>query len=228
MRDDITSIPISEIFEEKDGCPICRLRNLLEKRVVEYITGAAMMEPDVRTETNKAGFCFDHYRMLLAQRNRLSVALMMESHLASLDKRLFGGLPKGAGKRGKSTESALSTCFVCSNIEHNMERMLVNVCRLWERERDFRTLFAEQPSLCLPHFAMLTETANACMSRRTAPDFCRDAQSVAQREMAALRADVSHFCKMFDYRNAGENADWGTSKDAIERAVHFLTTREVK
>ena len=33
MRDDITSIPISEIFEEKDGCPICRLRNLLEKRV---------------------------------------------------------------------------------------------------------------------------------------------------------------------------------------------------
>ena len=228
MRDDITSIPISEIFEEKDGCPICRLRNLLEKRVVEYITGAAMMEPDVRVETNKAGFCYDHYRMLLAQRNRLSVALMMESHLASLDKRLFGGLPKAAGKRGKSTSQALSTCFVCDNIEHNMERMLVNVCRLWERERDFRTLFSEQPSLCLPHFAMLTETANECMSRRTAPDFCRAAQEVAQREMAALRADVSHFCKMFDYRNAGENADWGTSKDSIERAVHFLTTREIK
>ena len=228
MRDDITSIPISEIFEEKDGCPICRLRNLLEKRVVEYITGAAMMEPDVRIETNKAGFCFDHYRMLLAQRNRLSVALMMETHLASLDKRLFGGLPKGADKRGKSASNALSTCFVCNNIDHNMERMLVNVCRLWERESDFRTLFSEQPSLCLPHFAMLTETAAACMSRRTAPDFCRAAQTLAQREMATLRDDISHFCKMFDYRNAGENADWGTSKDALERSVHFLTTREVK
>lgn len=45
MRDDITSIPISEVFEPRDGCPICRLRNTLEDRVVEYITGAAMMEP---------------------------------------------------------------------------------------------------------------------------------------------------------------------------------------
>ena len=57
MRDDITSIPISEVFEPRDGCPICRLRNTLEDRVVEYITGAAMMEPDVRIETNKQGLC---------------------------------------------------------------------------------------------------------------------------------------------------------------------------
>ena len=75
MRDDITSIPISEVFEPRDGCPICRLRNTLEDRVVEYITGAAMMEPDVRIETNKQGFCIDHYRMMLKKRNRLGVAL---------------------------------------------------------------------------------------------------------------------------------------------------------
>jgi len=27
---------------------------------------------------------------------------------------------------------------------------------------------------------------------------------------------------MFDYRNNGEDADWGNSKDAIERTVAFL------
>lgn len=56
MRYDITNIPVGEIFEEKDGCPICRLRNKLEQRAVEYITGAAMMEPDIRMETNRLGF----------------------------------------------------------------------------------------------------------------------------------------------------------------------------
>ena len=48
MREDITSIPISDVFEPRDGCPICRMRNLLEERVADYITGPAMMEPDVR------------------------------------------------------------------------------------------------------------------------------------------------------------------------------------
>ena len=86
MRYDITNIPVGEVFEERDGCPLCRLRNQLEERAVEYITGAAMMEPDIRMETNKQGFCIDHYRMMLRQRNRLGVALILESHLAEVGK----------------------------------------------------------------------------------------------------------------------------------------------
>ena len=60
MREDITSIPISEVFEPQDGCPLCRLREMLEERIAVYITGAAMMEPDVRQETNRLGFCNPH------------------------------------------------------------------------------------------------------------------------------------------------------------------------
>ena len=40
-----------------------------------------------------------------------------------------------------------------------------------------------------------------------------------------LEKDVSHYCKMYDYRNTGKDADWGNSKDSIERAIKFLTTR---
>ena len=36
-------IPISEVFEPRDGCPICRMRDMLEDRMATYITGAAMM-----------------------------------------------------------------------------------------------------------------------------------------------------------------------------------------
>ena len=30
MREDICTIPISEVFEPKEGCPICRMRDTLE------------------------------------------------------------------------------------------------------------------------------------------------------------------------------------------------------
>ena len=109
MREDITSIPISDVFEPRDGCPICRMRNLLEERVADYITGPAMMEPDVRIETNKQGFCFTHYRMMLSGRSRLSVALMLESHLNEVEKQVFAGAPllgKSAGKQAKSAGQA--------------------------------------------------------------------------------------------------------------------------
>ena len=55
MRQDICTIPVSEVFEPKDGCPLCRLRDVLEQRMTEYITGSAMMEPDVRIDTNQIG-----------------------------------------------------------------------------------------------------------------------------------------------------------------------------
>ena len=79
MRDDICTIPVSEGFEPKDGCPICRMRAIAERRVISYIMGAAMMEPDVRVKTNELGFCRDHYSMMRKANNRLSLALMLDS-----------------------------------------------------------------------------------------------------------------------------------------------------
>lgn len=231
MREDITSIPVSEVFEPRDGCPICRMRDMLEARVCDYITGAAMMEPDVRIETNKQGFCIDHYRMLLQRRNRLGVALILESHLAELEKQVFAGPPvlgKSSRRQAKSAGKATDTCFVCAQVDWAMERMLATVCRLWENERDFRRLFEEQSALCLPHFSLLSEKAEGQMSKKAAPDFVKAAAALCRRYLTELRGDVSHFCRMFDYRNTGEDADWGNSRDAIERAVWWLTSREPK
>ncbi len=228
MRDDITSIPISEVFEPRDGCPICRLRNLLEDRVVDYITGAAMMEPDVRQETNKLGFCIDHFQMMMKRRNRLGVALILESHLEEMEKQIFNGVPllgKSSKKQAKSARESVCTCFVCNQVNWAMERMLATICRLWENERDFRALFEQQPALCLPHFSQLIETATANMSKKEISYFAKAASEICQSSLKELRSDVSHFIKMFDYRNNQEGADWGNSKDSIERSVWWLTSR---
>ncbi len=228
MRYDITNIPVTEVFEEGDGCPICRLRNQLEDRAVEYITGAAMMEPDIRIETNKQGFCLDHYRMMLKRRNRLSVALMLESHLDEMEKQVFAGLPllgKGARQQAKSAGRTAASCYVCGQLEGAMTKMLATVCRTWEGQRDFRQLFEKQECLCLPHFSQLVEAAETNVSKKERPYFAKAAAALAQNYLTSLREDVHHFCEMYDHRNAGNN-DWGNSKDSIERGVWFLTSRE--
>ena len=227
MRYDITNIPVAEVFEEGDGCPICRLRNMLEKRAVEYITGAAMMEPDIRIETNKKGFCLTHYRQVLGQRNRLSVALTMESRLEELERQVFSGsfIGKAAKKQAKDAVTALSPCYVCEQMEDAMAKMLATVCRTWEGQKEFRDLFERQDSLCLPHFAALVEVSAGAMSKKAQPDFAKAASKLAKNYLTTLREDVHHFCGMYDHSNAGNN-DWGNSKDSIERAVWYLTSRE--
>ena len=230
MRADITNIPISDVFDPKEGCPICRLRNLLEQRMAEYITGAAMMEPDVRIETNRLGFCYDHFRLVLKQRNRLGVALILESHLEETEHAIFhGGLPllgKSGKNKAKDAATRESTCFICEKVDWAMERMLATVCRLWENESDFRDLFREQEALCLPHFRQLISAAEKNMNKHSIGEFSKAASALSERYLTTLREDVSHFCKMFDYRNSGEGADWGNSRDSVERAVWFLTSRE--
>lgn len=81
MAEQIYTIPINEAFEQRDGCPLCRMREKLERESLEYVMGAAMMDPDVRIRTNRLGFCRSHYDKMLAMKNRLSLALMLESHL---------------------------------------------------------------------------------------------------------------------------------------------------
>ena len=89
MRDDICTIPVSEVFEHNDGCPICRMRDTIEERMTDYILGDAMMEPDVRIETNKTGFCEHHYNNMMSRRGRLQLALMLQTHINEINGEIF-------------------------------------------------------------------------------------------------------------------------------------------
>lgn len=220
MRDDITSIPISEVFEPQDGCPLCRLHDMLNERIAVYITGAAMMEPDIRQETNRLGFCHSHFKRLLKQQKRLPLALMMESHLAEVQKNTFA---KGFGGKTKKVKGGEKpTCYMCESIDRNMAHFASNICHIWEKEEDFRKLYAKQPMFCLPHCRMLTETSLE-MPRKYQAEFARVTADITRKYLEELSGDVSHFCKMFDYRNNTPDKDWGNSKDSIERTIHFLT-----
>ena len=84
MRESLLTIPVNEILEPKCGCPICRMRDMLEQRTVEYIMGAAMMEPDYRIISNEKGYCNRHYSMMLPKKEKLSLAYNRGNGLAFL------------------------------------------------------------------------------------------------------------------------------------------------
>lgn len=179
MRDDICTIPISEVFEPKQGCPICRLRDMLETRMVDYITGAAMMEPDVRQETNKSGFCRRHLDQMLQKRNRLSVALTLDTHLKEICSELDSISSKGVAKgQLPRLHTALDGCFVCDKIEWGMERLLDTVFRVWQKEPDFQALFREQECLCFPHYVRLMEAGQKSMHKKVYPAFAAEATAL--------------------------------------------------
>ena len=100
----------------------------------------------------RLGFCADHFEQMLHQKNRLSLALMLESHLKELKEQNFKPILQKARahpkKRG-AMSTVNDTCFVCEKIEWALSRMLDTIVQLYGRDADFRKLFSEQESLCL-------------------------------------------------------------------------------
>ena len=230
MLETIYTIPVNAAFDECAadhalGCPFCRLRAKLEDEALEATLGASVMEPDVRIRTNEQGFCRRHLEEMATRKNRLGLALMLESHLDELR----GDLTEGAfsaltGARGKKSCERVArleqSCFVCERVGRELAHMLENAAALWEEQREFRDKLKAQPYFCLPHFRAFAETARGCVSKKLFPDFWSDLSAVTLSYMDGLRDDVSLFVKKFDYRY--DCVPWGNAKTAIERAAAFL------
>lgn len=228
MRDNITTIPVKEIFEVNDGCPLCRLRDAAEERVLEFVMGGAMMEPDVRMKTNELGFCGMHYKKMLERQNKLAVALMIQSHLDEISKSLFekGKLPfskEGYKKKYSLAGEITETCFICEKTQWGLERLFATVCTAFAEDTEFRKLFEEQPTLCLPHYYMLTNIASENLGKKAFAELNDAAAGLCKKGLEQLKTDIDWFCRKHDYRNADK--PWGNSKDAIERSVKYLTSR---
>lgn len=230
MLEKIYTIPINEQFDmcaanKAEGCPICRLYNYLENNELELILGAAMMEPDTRIKTNEKGFCSEHYKMMLQRKNRLGMALILESHLnetkQSFDEKMFDKLFRGVGSGPVDKIKALNeSCYLCEKIDEVFEKMLENIVYLWDSEPDFVEKLRGQHLFCLPHFEMLTGIAKKVLPKKRFLECYKDLSAVTVTYFDELCKDVSWFCKKFDYRY--ENEPWGNSKDAIERSIAFL------
>ncbi len=229
MAEKIYTIPVNEAFEASEadhacGCPFCALYNKLEENELERILGAAMMEPDVRIETNAQGFCDTHFRMMFVRKNRLGMGLILESHLDELRKKIK---PKALSLKapGAEAEAVLEKlegdCYVCNRIAFAFNKMVETAAFLWDTDPDFRKKTEHQPYFCLPHYRRFVSTARRTMNKKKFGEFYTAVSSLENAYLDKLSEDVSWFCKKFDYRYDAE--PWYDAKDAIERAMRTLS-----
>lgn len=230
MAETIYTIPINEAFDLRDGCPICRLRAELETTSLEYVMGAAMMEPDVRKETNRLGFCHAHLEKMIGMKNRLSLALLLESHLAQVQSLLDKPAPEGKKLFGAKKDPgafseihrASQTCYVCHRVESFYEKYLSNIMHLWKSDEVFRRKFSEQPFFCLEHAGVLLNIAAAELDSKKLAVFNAALIGIMRSYAENLREDLSGFAKSFDHRNAGKPLT-DSERRSVERTAVFLS-----
>ena len=227
----IYTIPINEAFEKcmESGCdcPLCRLYDKLERKEVEMTLGPSMMEPSTRIQTNEAGFCPEHFRMLTSLNNSLSLALVLESHLTTLKEKMDGNiftaiLGGKARHHLKISKSITGSCFICDRLEPNFQRMIENTVLLHAYDPQFKVKLRAQKYFCLPHYNMLLEYAKNKLDKPKYESFFKDISEVEGKYFEKIIKDVSWYCKKFDYRYDSE--PWYDSKDAVERAIRFLSS----
>ncbi len=227
MKENICTIPINDLFKPKDGCPICSMAKMLEETYVEYTVGDSMMEPSVRIETNHKGFCHRHFSQMFNVGKKLPNALILESHLQEI---IDNVLPQKENKPDKKAlekiDALSSSCYVCDRIEKDLHHLLSTVFAEYQNSDEFRKLYQEQPYICLNHYSLIMKDAMAKggISSKNMPRFHSDTLNLTKNYLKTLKGDVTYFCSMFDYRNQG--GDFGTSKDAIERSIEYLTTEK--
>lgn len=225
MKETICTIPINDLFLPKNGCPFCSMEKMLEEQYIDFVTGDAMMEPNIRIETNKKGFCHRHFSQMFQSGQKLPNALILESHLQQLIDEKMPKKTKGKPDKKKLDEikAVLDSCYVCDRIEWDMHHLTATVFAEWIKGEEFRTLYNEQPYICLKHydFVMQAAAAKGGIPSKYLADFHDETARLCKNYLQELKNDITTFCSMFDYRRQGRQ--WGKEKDAIERSIEFLT-----
>lgn len=239
MKEKIYTIPVTDAYMENTACPLCFLRQNIEKSTLDYYLGPSLMEPDVRVETNKTGFCGAHLdKMYATEINRLGLALMLHTHLQDISKdsepdlrnlppepgSVFRGRDKDYKKKLELLADRLDrraeSCIICDKIAFTMDRYLEVLLWMFFEQEGFRELFEKKKGCCLPHFADILRAAGKHLNQNQAAIFLRVLMDLQIEGTQELIKDVEWFTLKFDYRN--KDKPWGQSKDSIPRAISYL------
>ena len=250
MKEKIYTIPVTDAFATDCECPLCVLEQKLEDDALEYTLGPAMMEPDFRTETNKKGFCKNHFSLLYQMKNRLGLALVIDTHLTETNKQLSDCFSQkmdslksdsqtnAAGNLfnkflSKSSDSegiadsliqlinnVENQCTICDRITSTMERYIDVILYLWDKEQDFRETFKSCKGFCLPHMKQLLNGGKKHLDTKKLALFLIDVLPLEMNNLQRMQGDINWFTQKFDYRH--QDAPWKNSKDAVPRSIEKI------
>jgi hypothetical protein len=121
---------------------------------------------------------------------------------------------------GMWVEEKEKSCYICNRFADTYERYMDTLFYMYKKDEDFRKRIKESKGFCLHHFGDLCEASETRLGDKEKKEFYAAMFELMENAMARLQADVDWLVEKFDYRN--KDADWKTSKDAVQRGMQKL------
>ena len=230
MAEQLYTIPVNDAFDSDCECPLCLMAKDLETNAIEFTMGPSYMEDDNREMTDKLGFCPKHIRMMYANKNKLGVALMLNTHMNKTIKDMKAlaekDSPSSKGFFSRKQEMSPvvkyikeleSTCFVCQRIDPVFDRYIHTIFHMWKKDPDFKAKIEKSKGFCTYHYGVLYEKGAEHLNQQQYDEFRNVLNKVYFDNIERVNGDVSWFIDKHDYRN--KEADWKNSKDSLQRAI---------
>ncbi len=239
MKEQLYTIPLNDAINAQDECPFCYIERNVEQDLLDFVlgSGASYMESDVREQTDQAGFCKNHFKKMFDYGNTLGNAWILKTHYQKINRELQeqiksftpgktslkDKLKKTSGHTnpiGKWVAEKESSCYICKRFADTYDRYLDTFFVMFKKDPEFRAKVKGGKGFCLCHFGDLCEAADKRLNDKEKAEFYEMLFPLMEENMARLSEDVSWLVEKFDYRN--KDADWKTSKDAIQRGMQKL------
>lgn len=192
---------IYEKFGIDCECPLCAIEKKVSEQFLHEFLNDAVMEDDTRVKVGKKGFCEKHFDMLFARRNKLSVALQINTRAEKIAPLFTAVKSAGAAKkRAKELKAATENCVICDLVNESMTKYYKTIAQMFVREKEFyKTLFASK-GFCLKHYSELLNYAN--YAGFATKEYLSVLSTVETRNFSRVQTELKAFCDSHDYRNA--------------------------
>lgn len=240
MEEKLYTIPLTEAFEADDECPFCFVERKIEKELLDFVLGSAStyMESDVRAETDREGFCREHFKKMFDYGNSLGNGWILKTHYEQIQKELkqqikmfapaktslMDKLKGGKGKEENAialwTKEKDDSCYICRRFAHTYQRYLDTFFYLYKKDHVLGDIMKKGKGFCLHHFGELCGLADRALNAKQKEEFYPLMFRLMEESLQRVGGDINWLVEKFDYRN--QDADWKNSKDAIQRGMQKL------
>ena len=238
MKEQIHTIPISDAMANSGECPFCYIEKRVEDHTMDFVLGhgASYMEADIREMTDKEGFCRAHFKKMFDYGNSLGSAWIVKTmymrYIDEFQKEMKSFKPESKksgffGKKESSGNSIVdwinkkeSTCFICDGVQKTFNAYMKTFFDMYKKDESFRKRVAQTKGFCLDHLKVIMEYADSTLKGKDLEEFYSMVLSMTDDSLHRIYEDVAWFIEKYDYKN--KDADWKTSKDAIQRGMQKL------
>lgn len=244
MKEQLYTIPLMDAFRAEDECPFCYIERDVEQNALDFVLGpqASYMQDHVRAETDKMGFCREHYKKMFTYGETLANALILDTRFQLLIKEMkkefknYTSFSKVGlmDKLRKDTENASGgnnvsrwvhtqkeSCYICNHIKRNYERYIATFFFLYKKnDSEFMKLVRNGKGLCLHHLADILDAAPLYLNEKEQKNLREILFLQMETNMERILGEIDWLEKKFDYRYKDD--EWKNSRDALQRAMQKI------